>query len=862
MISHGCWLAIVLTAAATPRYPGATQVAEFDFRPAPQGDFNKPEGWVRYDGPGYPFYIQAELTSEVFAIGGRSLRIALNGGNCALFSPKVDANDKYNYVLRAQIKTEDLIADQAFIALEFLDADEKTVGSLVTTKRVLGTTDWQLVQIGPLSAPKGTRFLRVGCILKAGGVPDLKGRVYFDDIWIGQLPRFEITTSGPFRLFDIEQEKRVTIQVHGGEGRSLVAKFYLFDADRKPIADSTVSIDTIVPDPKADWILPMDAVGHYHLDIALEEAGRQILRRQYPVTVMKPFRDRVVGEFGLSLPPPTHGFEQFDRILAFSANRWVKIPFWPSQEHSTSYLDGRELSEFLDRIGRRGHLIVGRLDAPPRAILDQLAQNNVMIADVFSLPPTLWREALETMFVRYGLRISHWQLGSDDDRSFQKAMQFDSDLGRIDAESTRIGREIKLGVPWDYVVQPAVSSSVRFFALTDSQLDRGKVVTTPITAEQLQSQLVALGGTNAPSASEMPPTELWASIVPLSDEHYDRRTRMGDLARRVVAAKVAGAQGIFASHIDSPHVGLIDAEGAPTELFSTWRTLAEHLAGKQYLGSLPALGGAINHVFIGRGRATIVAWSDQPTAVDLVVGRDAAPIDLWGRPVDAKKENETINLSLDDLPTIITNADEFLIRFQIGLQFERGTISSRFGTHEDRLIVPNPSSDALSGSAIPQFPREWSQRPEQITLQILPKETARQVFLVTLPQGVAQQEYLIPIDFRIASEKSYRFRLLRSFRIGGDELMVEATPRMLPLGDLEIEAHVTNLTKNPMSLHASARVQDRRAEIDFLSSLTPGGSRTTRFLFNQGSQLRGKTVRLKFEDPLGRREFTFDVPIK
>ena len=847
----------------TPRYPGATLVANFDFRLSTEGDFNKPEGWIRYEGPNYPFYVQAELTTESSADRSRSLRFKLNGGNCAYFSPPIAINDEYNYVVRAQIKTEGLENDHAFILLEFLDEGGTVVGEQATSARVDRTTDWKLVQIGPLAPPSNVRYLRIACVDEAGSVPDLSGKVYFDDVWIGRLPRFEMESSGKFQLFDLESEKKISIRVRGREQRQMQARFVLKDGEEQLLAEQSFPLVAGKTESTADWTLPLNEVGFYHLDVALEENGRQILSRHFPITVMRPYSEKAGGEFGITFPTPSHGLDHYDHLLAYSATHWVKIPLWPRDESASKLIADRAFAELLERLDRRGHAIVGSLEVPPREILDQLTQENVQIIDVFSLPKQIWGASLEAILVRFGLKVSHWQLGSDGDRSFQILQGIDGYIGNIRSEASHIGRDVRLGIAWSWVLQPPPSTNIGFLTMGDLPPEAISVAEaktwSPLSGIELENQIRA---TRSLGANGQTGPVIWASIIPLSDDRYDRRTRIVDYAQRITSAKVAGSDAIFASSVTDQHVGLIGEDGSPTELFTIWRTLAEHLSGAKYLGQLPTPGKSTNHLFAGNGKVTMVTWSETPTTIEAIVGKEAKVIDLWGRKIVSEGEEESRKLTISDLPILVVNADEFLVRLQLGISFEKGLASSRFGMHHDQLLIKNTSGQALTGSALPVFPREWNQRPEQLPIQILPRETMQASFSIILPQGVSQGEYQIPIDFRVSAEKSYRFRIYRSFQVGGDELRVEAHPRVMPDGRLEIEAVVTNLTKSPVSLTASARALGRKSELEFISNLSSGGTTTARFTFMNGRNLLGRIVQIKFEDSGGRREFTFDVPIK
>src|SRR5262249_19639422 len=162
------------------------------------------------------------------------------------------------YVVRAQIKTEGLINDHAFIMLEFLDEVGNVINEQVTSTRVDHTTDWKLVQIGPLAPPAKVRHLRIACVDEAGNPPDLSGKVYFDDVWIGRLPRFEMESSGKYQLFDLESEKKISIRVRGREQRQMQARFLLKNDDEEKLAEQTFPLISGKIESTAEWTLPLN----------------------------------------------------------------------------------------------------------------------------------------------------------------------------------------------------------------------------------------------------------------------------------------------------------------------------------------------------------------------------------------------------------------------------------------------------------------------------------------------------------------------------------------------------------------------------------------------------------------------------
>ncbi|MFO0919615.1 MAG: hypothetical protein U0872_15055 [Planctomycetaceae bacterium] len=72
----------------------------------------------------------------------------------------------------------------------------------------------------------------------------------------------------------------------------------------------------------------------------------------------------------------------------------------------------------------------------------------------------------------------------------------------------------------------------------------------------------------------------------------------------MLAAKVAGVEGVFVDKVIDGRCGLLQPDGAPAELFLPWRTTALALQGAEYLGEIQFPGKSRNAVF-----AAIMKWS-------------------------------------------------------------------------------------------------------------------------------------------------------------------------------------------------------------------------------------------------------------
>lgn len=873
------WLMFaLLPAAPAPRPVGAAEVAYFNFPEARGRTIDKPDGWRREIQPGYPFYVDAELTREAVAAGGRSLVFKLNGGACAYFSPPIPASSDYNYVAQGQIKTAGLVNDQAMLLLEFLDERFKLIGRQLTSESVGGTADWTLARIGP-SAPPGpaTRYLRLACLSLPGPEKDLSGKVYFDDLWVGRLPRYDVVTSAPYRIFNLPDPKVARVRVSGVEGRNYNARFYLSDENSRPLAEHVASLEN-APDGArvAEWTLPIDNVGYFHLEIGLNEGSRRILLRDYPITVVRPNAASVDGEFGLSAPAlgPGMTLAHYDRLLEASRSHWLKLPLWAEADNSDELsADNRALARFVERIQIRGHEVVGALARAPSSVLANLPRQSVGIADVFLLPTNAWERAIESVMARRGLEVTHWQLGGDEDVSFEGVKNLPETIERVRRQMSLIGRDVRIGLAWNWMAPVPRDAGLAFLSMTDGgeSLPGARDEAAPLSSDQLRDyldfEIERLAQPPPPADPEAPPRpysspQVWAQIRPASGAVYERRDQILDLARRVIAAKVGRASGIFATRLFDPAAGLVAEDGAPTELFTIWRTLAEHLGGAEGLGTLFIPGVGENYVFRKGEHAVVALRSATPMSCDLIAGRGARAVDLWGREVTLSASGDTQKVSIGAFPVLVAGIREPLARFQLGVRFLKGRLSSEYGAHTDTLEIQNPFPATLSGRVRVLFPAPWRARPETIDLQIAPFDRFLAPIAFDIPQGAPQGDLVVPLDFVINVDRPYRFRLPRPYRLGGDEVQIVATARLAGSGELDVELNVTNLTDRPMSLRCYLRAYRRAVQEAFLPDLSSRETSLRRFTLPRGAELLGSSLEVNLEQVGARRQFTVNVPVR
>ncbi len=103
-------------------------IYECNFGEKADADFDGwPDGWSRRRGPGYPHYLKIGIVKQPAGTGERGLRIDLDGGAAAAFSPPIAIDSRYAYLLEGVAKSEGLTHDVAYLTLSFLGSQRKVL---------------------------------------------------------------------------------------------------------------------------------------------------------------------------------------------------------------------------------------------------------------------------------------------------------------------------------------------------------------------------------------------------------------------------------------------------------------------------------------------------------------------------------------------------------------------------------------------------------------------------------------------------------------------------------------------------------------------------------------------------------------
>ena len=850
---------LALTLAATPTsdrtFDNADEVRRFSFEPAEEDPNNylQPNKWSRRRGPGFPPYVRARIDRKMAYHGRQSLVVELNGAQFAYYSPLIDVDGERSYILRGRIRSTDLHNDAAMVSVSLLDATRKRVQRILSSPVTGQHDDWAAVEIGPFRPGPEVRFLVVGCHVAQGEKTDVRGQVWFDDLWLGSMPLLELSPGSGLHF--LQPHEKISIHAHARgltAGRPHRLHLRLEDSAGKALKEDDFDLTgEAASAPKADllspiaWDLPTFPNGFYRVHATLDRAGATVLAKETSFVVMDSAPGETSGEFGWSVGsgPGDLPLTELAEIASRSGVNWLKLPLWSAgYSEQKSDLSRSKMTVFLDQLENHKITLVGLLSDPPPELTDKYAHHWVGISKIFTMDRKFWYPSLEPIIARHSFRIHHWQLGGELDDSFVGLAALPQTLTSIKNEFDHIGRDARIGFHWKWNhAFPNIPQSANSFLSLGALpwIDGGELRTN---LEQSQSASLAR----------------WVLLAPLARSEQPAPVRAADLARQMLAAKLGGAEAIFAADPFDRERGLLNPDGSPTEMYLPWRTVALALKEAKYMGQFDMAHGSPNAVFERGNEIVMVVWNSQPTIEEYYLGEQAEAVDLWGQrkalALDPATQAQT--LEVGTTPLIIRGCSVPVAQWRLAVKYAKGRISSESGQHEEAIVGLNTFPQGLTGKLTVHFPAGWEIEPAQSTLHAGRGEKFKLPMLLTFPRDASLGEFRTWIDFEVAADRPYKFRVYLPYRLGLEDVDLKVISRRTPDGRLEVEQRIINNTEplEILEFNCSLIIPKQVRQRHFVTRLGKGEDQ--RFYYVPDA-MRGDELLLRAEQVDGRRVLTF-----
>ncbi|MHB8901299.1 MAG: hypothetical protein ACYC6Y_21325, partial [Thermoguttaceae bacterium] len=586
------------------------------------------------------------------------------------------------------------------------------------------------------------------------------------------------------------------------------------------------------------WQPPVAGPGFYRMRAELEGHAGPVHLQDATAAVVLSQPESAGGVFGWTLPDRGKPLNLFDlsKVIAEAGIGWVKYPLWFGGDADEEMV--QDLIRFGERLSVHGIQIVGLLSDPPPQVLEHFANVEPLSAAViFSAADQVWFPSLEPTMIRMTTQVRWWQLGGDDDTGFVDYPNLVQKAAMLKGKLDEVGYGVNVGFGWSWLHElPSAEEAPWQFLVLSS--------TTPLADHELPLYL---------EAAERAHVRRWVILTPLGKGEYSMETRILDLVRRMITAKLHGAEGIFVPDPIDDRYGLLRDDGGPGELFLPWRTTALMLGSAIYAGSIQLPHDSENRIFLREKDAVMVVWNNKPTEEVLYLGDDVRHTNLWGvQSVPALDEHRHV-LQVDTTPAFVTGLNPAIVRWQQDFVFDESQIPSIFGRqYGNGFQVHNTFDRAVSVTARLVAPDVWKVTPSESTFRLETDQVHHQGFDIFLPYDATSGSHDVRCDFEIHGQEPIRFSVHRRMHVGLGGIRLEVQTRLNSKGELEVEQHFINDTDESVSFRCYLYVPNRRRQKLDIVNLGHGRDLQT-FRLPDGQELIGQTLWLKADEIGGGR---------
>ncbi|MDR1492776.1 MAG: hypothetical protein LBT05_08650 [Planctomycetaceae bacterium] len=228
--------ATTITSPIQPRQAGEI-IFNNNFGAATEsGEIRRPHGWEQFFGVGYPQYIEIERIPHRSPFGTSCLRLSVQRGNAAIFSPRTEIQQGLTYTGFAYVLVSGLKNNRAFISLSLLDTDGKILKTALS-ETVVRSEDWfPLVTESLVADHPEARGIAIGLHLVSTSRQDLDGQAKFSIAAIREEPTIRFQNDRRWQIYTNPAEIVVRGEIYGSASNENRARLELQNAYGVPLA--------------------------------------------------------------------------------------------------------------------------------------------------------------------------------------------------------------------------------------------------------------------------------------------------------------------------------------------------------------------------------------------------------------------------------------------------------------------------------------------------------------------------------------------------------------------------------------------------------------------------------------------------
>ena len=576
------------------RHPDAVEIFDCEFdRPWDVNYDNWPDNWRRTLGPGLPHYVdvddRATTQSTRTIAASRSTSTAAAPTSRARWSPSptTSATRSNAGCGVAGLKHAQVAGPRRVLRRRRAGAANRRRREWMSSHRRLGAAPHRPGQSRPTSASPR----RGSCCTSSRATrADLERRGVASTTcgWRG-CRKMTVATGSPCNVYTDKDDVEVTCELSGILDSDPDILFELLDASSQRLDGSRVQLEgRLITErrSKASEIRrrhrePAGRLRGLHVVAAADRQARLLQGPRHDAELAAACSTaRVVN---IALVPPLERPDQ-GRIrlvagrrrhadvarrpgqaaAAWSAVNWVKMPVWYGEAEPER---GDELVMFAEKLGRQRHRSRRRRRSP---------------AGRFRTRPSGWPATPRSPTRCRPTRRAGCRCWTPCSRGCRCACGGGSwaptttpasrRLANLEASDRQAARQ---AVPLRPGREPGPRLEVDASVRRRRAGRRGSSSSSP-----RRPPLTGAGARRVPATCRRREhVDRWVLVEPLSRRDYDLETRARDLVEQMLAAKIHGADAIFAARPFDDDAGLMTEEGMPGELLLPWRTTASLLSG-------------------------------------------------------------------------------------------------------------------------------------------------------------------------------------------------------------------------------------------------------------------------------------------
>jgi hypothetical protein len=745
-------------------------VRHFDFeelaeRPSPMPDLfhrvgEDADGGTSGASYGFPRFGTMALVDDVAANGRGSFMFELDGGSMAARTPTavLPVLPNRHYVVRTMVRTQGLKHAGARLEAWLHAADGTFLGPARVVSRLARTRGrWEVLTVEVKTGADAADLVVELAVLQprqlgAARLPahgpvmeDLRGRVWFDDLVIWNVPRLDVETRSAGNVITATDD--LTLHIHI---RDLATHRLRGEAIIRNVNGDVVHATTFVPPPH-DLPYTIDLshlnAGWYEAQVELSEAGDPVARRFGRFHIAAPLVNTPDPMFGVRLEQTRAP----DEVLVASLGC------------GSAMVTLGDIPDELSEESGSAHVIEQLLESKRRLTLAIRAES----VDT----PTA---EIDLIVRRFGHRIRHWQLGT-----------------LVDLESGLITS----GTPsWLETLEETWGSGTASITLV-----------SPWSAEFEAGEWAGPGGLNVVVPYAAPPhtmatmaatwtrpdADLLVSLEQPPGHLYAPQAQVVDLMLRGLHAWRAGLPRLL---IDAPWTRTgTDGRPEPTPAFGAWRTLADRLTGRHFVAELPLGEGVHGWLIEGADEqsAAIVAWTEDPSRHDrlqMYLGRDRVEaIDAYGNARHIPLEGQIHDVPISEMPIFIEGIDTRLARFRVAFAIDPPHVQSAHRVQERAIVLTNPWDVPLTGTARVDDGGTWRIDLPRTEFAIDPGQTVRLPLTFTPRRNSLAGLKTLRCQLRLQADQTYEITASTTLDLGLNHL------EMIPKWQLETDGDRSTL---------------------------------------------------------------------